>query len=135
MADKPEEEVVYTKPTSQVDLDARLNDESDPPVHLASENPNPFHEDGYVGVSPEYANAANETDEPLQAEEGPDMQAEEAFEDAYGDSSGEVSEQMEEARAKVTRPEDEDDNSAPTATAAKATTTKKTAAKTSESSS
>ena len=133
MADKEEtEEVVYTKPTSQVDLEARLGDESDPPVHLESVNPDPFHEDGYVGVSPEYANAANETDEPYEAEEGPDADAEQAFADAYGDSSGEVTPQMEEAYAKVTRDDSEAD--APAPTAAK-TTTKKTAAKTSESSS
>lgn len=104
MADKEEqEEAVYTKPTSQVDLEARLSDESDPPVYNASVAPDPFNEDGFVGVSPEYANAANETDEPLAADEGADQMAEEAFEAAYGDSSGEVSERAQEAHDKVTR--------------------------------
>jgi hypothetical protein len=131
--DKDEaEEVVYTPSTEQVYLDNLLNNPADPPVYNAAENPNPFHEDGYIGVSAEYANAANEYEEPLQAEEGPDMAAEEAFEDAYGDSSGEVTPQMEEAVAKVTRDDGAAEADAP---AAKTTTTKKTAAKTSESSS
>jgi len=125
---KDEEEVVYTPSTHQVYLET-LTEESDPPVFNASVNPNPFHEDGYVGVSPEYANAANETDEPLQSEEGPEMAAEEAFENAYGDSTGEVTPQMQEAHAKVTR-----DDVVPESPAAKAPA-KKTAAKTSESSS
>ena len=75
MADQEKEEVVYTKPTSQVDMEARLGDDSPPPVFNEGSNPDPFNEDGFVGVSPEYANAANETDEPLEAEEGPDSDA------------------------------------------------------------
>lgn len=131
MAKEEKEEAVYTMPTSQVDLEARLGDESDPPVFLPMQNPNPFHEDGYVGVSPEYANAANETDEPLQAEEGPDAAAEEAFEAAYGDSSGEVSDQAKAVHEQVatTFPDDSTET-----TETKATTTKKTAAKSTSSS-
>ena len=136
MADKPEEEVVYTPSTHTQYLES-LTEEKDPPVFNESVNPNPFHEDGFVGVSEEYANAANETDEPLQAEEGPEAAAEESFEDAYGDSSGEVSPQLEDAHAKVTRGDDGDtdkgksESDSPVAKAP----AKKTAAKTSESSS
>lgn len=89
--DKPEEEVVYTKPTSQVDLEQRLDaDEPDPHGFLKSVNPDPNlgSEDGYVGTDPVYQNHAVDTDEPLAAEEGADKAAEEHFADAYGDGSG-----------------------------------------------
>lgn len=122
MADK--EELVYTKPTSQVDMEARLSDDSEPPAFNESTNPNPFHEDGFVGVGLEYANAANDVDEPLQAEEGPDKMAEDAFDAAYGPASGEPTPRAQEAHDKVTTDLGTD---APTATPAKTTTTKKTA--------
>lgn len=81
------EKVEYTKPTSQVDLETRLADDSTP-VFREYSDPAPVNEDGFVGVSPEYANAANDTDVPLAAEDGVDKAAEGAFADAYGDGSG-----------------------------------------------
>ncbi|HWI68183.1 MAG TPA: hypothetical protein VNS88_07360 [Nitrospiraceae bacterium] len=133
MADQEKEEVVYTKPTSQVDMEARLGDDSPPPVFNEGSNPDPFNEDGFVGVSPEYANAANETDEPLEAEEGPDSDAEQAFADSYGDpESDEPSDSMKDAYGKVTRDDggDGSEESDASATTTKTAATKKTAAKT-----
>jgi hypothetical protein len=111
MAQSKKEKVEYTDSTAKRDLEARLNDDSPAPVFNPSVNPD--HEDAklviegegdgsYVAVSPEYANAANEIDQPLQAEEGADKQAEEAWEDSYGDSDGEVSEDLQKAHEKVT---------------------------------
>lgn len=77
--------VEYTKPTSQLDLEARLGDDSTP-VFNPAENPAPVSEDGFVGVSPEYQNYANDTDKPLASEDGVEQVAEELFDSAYGDA-------------------------------------------------
>lgn len=121
-----DEKVEYTDSTAKRDLDARLNNPGPAPVAPHKDYVNPDnsavlvndHEDGegvFVGVSPEYANAANETDAPLQADEGPDAAAEEAFEDSYGDSSGVPSDAVKEALGEVAphRPEVEEPAPAP----------------------
>ena len=113
MADK-KEELVYTDSTAKRDLDARLNNEGPAPVapHKDYVNPdkstvlvNDYESDEYdgqfVGVSPEYANAASDIDAPLQAEEGVDEKAEQVFADSYGDSDGEPSEKVLEAKEEV----------------------------------
>ena len=119
MAEK-KEELVYTDSTAKRDLDARLNNPDpvrvaphkdyvnpDKSVALATDYEGDEVEGVFVGVSPEYANAANDTDAPLQAEEGPDADAESAFEDSFGDSSGKPSEAVLDAREDVAphRPE------------------------------
>lgn len=81
------EKVEYAKPTSQVDLERRLADDATP-VFMEFTDPDPTSDDGFVGVSPEYQNAANKTDEPLAAKSGAEKKVEQAFVDAYGDGSG-----------------------------------------------
>ena len=73
---------VFTKPTSQLDLEARLavDNEVKPP----SPPVNPSVDDsGFIGTDPIYQNRANETDQPLDADEGPDKLAEEAFRKSF----------------------------------------------------
>lgn len=70
MADKAPEPV---KSTTQLDLEARQKDDYVSPIAKAKTvgpNETLVNEDGFVGVSPEYANNANETDAPLASEEG-----------------------------------------------------------------
>lgn len=98
MVAKPK--VEYTTSTAQKDLEARLSDDS-VPVYNESTNPAPVGEDGFVGVSPEYQNYANDTDAPLASEKGAEAEAEDAFDAAYGDSSGEPSDAIKEAYATV----------------------------------
>lgn len=80
---KPEEEVVYTKPTSQLDLERRLanDNESSLAVVQAVNNGNPFgvEEEAYVNVDPIYQNYADDTHKPLEAEEGPEKDALDAY--------------------------------------------------------
>lgn len=82
------------KPTSQLDLERRLSEGDPEPVLFKTVNPdesslmadNEWGEDSdnaFVGTDPIYQNRANETDQPLQAEEGPDKDAEEAFFSSY----------------------------------------------------
>ena len=87
MAEK--EKVVYTKPTSQTDLEARLESEKngENPFALASSTVNPGTPDEtdglYVGTDPIYQNHANDTEAPLQAQKGGEKLAEEKFLKAY----------------------------------------------------
>lgn len=102
-AKQKKEEVQYSKPTSQLDLEARLTadaEETSPPPRRKGEdydaptsfelqgavNPNgdPTNE-GYIGTDVIYQNYAEETNKPFQAEEGPDKLAEDAFAAAFGD--------------------------------------------------
>lgn len=77
------EEVEYTKPTSLLDLEARLERENQSDLVLPSYvNPEDAERpeaqwavegnevDNYVGVSPEYMTYANETDKPARAADG-----------------------------------------------------------------
>lgn len=80
------EEAVYTKPTSQVDLEERLDRDNE--VVSTTKTYNPGYGDVepgnlYLGTNPEYQNHANDTEAPLQADEGPDQLAEEAVLGAY----------------------------------------------------
>ena len=82
-------EVEYTKPTSQLDLEARLdkdnrNEAAEAPL---ATYPDAQDEEGFVGVSPEYANYANDTDKPLAAEEGAEKVAEDLFLDEVAKSA------------------------------------------------
>lgn len=90
----PKEKVEYTRPTSQLDLERRLaNDNNvEPAGHLRSVNPSDAldlddeGDDGFVGVDPVYRNYANETEKPMQADEGPEAKAEELhWRSVYGE--------------------------------------------------
>lgn len=92
------------KPTSQLDLQRRLEDEKDnpPPVFMASVNPvdsvlTGEDDDGnvYYGTDPIYQNRANETDLPHAAEEGPDKLAEDAYLDSL-EGGNEATDQLKE---------------------------------------
>jgi hypothetical protein len=79
---KPAEGVSYTRPSSQLDNEARLAVDNAVTGPLVAENPNPKAEEGFVGVGFEYQNFANETDKPLTADEGVDKDLEQLFSDA-----------------------------------------------------
>lgn len=83
---EPKEEVIYTKPTSQLDLEERLarNNESPLSVVQAQNSQSPFgvEEGAYVNVDPIYQNYANDTEKPLEAEEGVEKDALDVFKDA-----------------------------------------------------
>ena len=84
------QKVEYTKPTSQLDLEARLDSEDDeklgtPLFPMKNPDLEPT-KDGYVGTDPVYQNFANDTEKPLAADGGADQLAEEAAQDAYGDA-------------------------------------------------
>jgi hypothetical protein len=108
MADQ--EEVVYTKPTSQVDLEERLSEDYQSSLVLQKDtNPGAAPVDerwkledndtsAYVGVSPEYQNYANETDKPLRSEEGVQATLEEQLYTAY-DGNKEDAEKADEKQA------------------------------------
>lgn len=76
-------ETKYTPSTAQRDLEARLSDEKPIPNLMVTVNPadqeNLVTKEGYIGVSPEYQNAANETDKPMRAESGADKLSEDLF--------------------------------------------------------
>lgn len=80
------EKVVYTKPTSQVDLEERLKRDNESPLSVvrAENNHNPFgvDEEAYVNVDPVYQNHANDTEKPLEAKSGVEKKALETFKDA-----------------------------------------------------
>lgn len=75
---KEEPEVEFTAPTSQADLERRLDEDyvSDAALPDNVINPNPFGAEDYAGTDPIYQNYANEQHKPLRAEEGPDKAAE-----------------------------------------------------------
>lgn len=79
---------VDNRPTSQLDLEARLKNDFRPAVIDNTENDvlnpekvvTPYRlEDndtsGYLGVSPEYMNYANEAEKPITATEGPEAES------------------------------------------------------------
>lgn len=90
------DEVVFTKPTSQLDLEARLSAEAEVTAFHTTVNPTYVDEDGngYVGTDAIYTNRANEVDQPLEAEEGADALAEGAFFAAVEDRHREPSKEL-----------------------------------------
>lgn len=98
----PVEEVVYTQPTSALDLERRLSEEADPPVFNKTVNPvdTNFDKDGYVSTDPIYHDRANETDQPQAAEEGAFKLAEEAMEGVHDKNA--ASEPLKESYGAVT---------------------------------
>jgi hypothetical protein len=89
MADDNEQEqekVEYTKSTATLDLEARLENDNAVPGPARVLNPGYGDVEAgnlYLGTNPEYQNHANDTDAPLQAEDGPERDAEEAALAAY----------------------------------------------------
>lgn len=88
----------YTKPTSQLDLERRLEEQNkvQPASHLTALNPadqldlDDESDDGFVGVDPIYRNYANDTEKPLQADEGAEAKAEELhWKSVYGEATEE----------------------------------------------
>lgn len=112
---KPAEGVELDVPsTHQQYLEKTLGEESEAPVFGASQNPvdSTLNADGFVGVDPVYQNFANDTDEPLAAEEGPDKLAEEAYADAVEGGPREASDALKENFSSVSRVENPKDESA-----------------------
>jgi hypothetical protein len=79
------EEAKYDKPTSQLDLEARLERENEnTDAHVPGyTNPVSFGVENYVGTDPIYQNHANDTEAPLNAEEGAEKTAEELFRESH----------------------------------------------------
>jgi hypothetical protein len=98
--------ILGLKPTSQLDLENRLPNEKTGGARQNTLNPGDWYNDqpvadGYVGVSTEYGNAANDTDKPISADEGVDADVEELYDARISAavSTGEHLSPMEEARA------------------------------------
>lgn len=71
---------VDVKSTHQRYLETVLDPERKAPVFSESVNPSvAITDDGYIGTDPIYQNHANATDEPHQADDGPDKLAEDAY--------------------------------------------------------
>jgi hypothetical protein len=100
MAEKSKDKVEYTtsKPTSQLDLEARLErDNENPEVHVSVPvNPSYEAEGEYVGTDPIYQNYANETEKPL-AGEGPEQKVVDELKKAH-ESKDESDEEKSPAR-------------------------------------
>lgn len=80
------EEVVYTKPTSQLDLEARMEDDEEGTVTVPQMTNPSTPEEGenlYIGTDPIYQNHASDTEAPRQSQEGGEQKAEEKFLAAY----------------------------------------------------
>lgn len=77
---KPAEGVEYTKPTTQLDLEARQarerGEEPEGTPQARDFRVEGNETDAYVGVSPEYMTYADDTSKPLFAEEGAEAEAE-----------------------------------------------------------
>lgn len=60
-----------SKSPQELDLELRLSEDYVSPLaRQTGVEPTPIVNDGFIGVSPEYANAANETDAPMRADSG-----------------------------------------------------------------
>lgn len=78
------DEVSYTRPATALDAERRLAEGNTVSSRMQGVNPSEAirSDEGYVGVNPEYQNAANETDEPRDAEEGVEKDLEDAYYEA-----------------------------------------------------
>lgn len=61
-------EANYTKPASQLDLEARQADDYEVPSKLTQGTEPELSKNGYVGVDPIYQNHANSTEGPIEAD-------------------------------------------------------------------
>ena len=81
-APKLAEGVEFTKPTSQLDLEARQEAaKKEPELFYVDVNPaaTDENEEGFIGTDPIYYGRANETELPSASEDGPEKVAEEAY--------------------------------------------------------
>lgn len=71
----------FTKPTSQLDLEARQEAAADgkAPVFFTTVNPEAPDDSGFIATDPIYHGRANDTERPRFSEEGSDAVAEEAY--------------------------------------------------------
>jgi hypothetical protein len=69
----------YSKPASQLDLEARQKDDYEPPAVLKPGVDPALSTNGYVGVDPIYQNAANSTERPIEATKGAEAKVFENF--------------------------------------------------------
>lgn len=101
----------YTKPTSQLDLEARqAKDFVNPSVLVKGVDGEPS-DNGFIGVDPVYQNYANETDRPLLAEGGAESKLEKDYvTDDVDTTKGATPEGESEAEDKA---EDEDKGTTP----------------------
>lgn len=100
---KPADGVSYIKSTAALDLEARLGEDAEvAPKWFESTNPVAPEKDSYVGTDPIYYDRANETDQPLSAEEGADKLAEEAAAAGYQKSEEKPAEEKAETKGKKT---------------------------------
>ena len=81
MAQKKAQEAQYAPPASQVDLEERLASGNAShrilsTADIAVQEPRPDDVEGYINVDPIYQNHANDTEAPLQGEEGPEAELE-----------------------------------------------------------
>jgi hypothetical protein len=60
----------YSKPASQLDLEARQKEDYVPPTARTQAEDPGKSENGYIGVAAEYQNFANETEAPIKVEKG-----------------------------------------------------------------
>jgi hypothetical protein len=110
---KPAEGVELDVPSPhQQYLESLLGEEHEAPTFGGvSVNPNDnkaITDDGYVGVDPVYQNFANDTDEPLQADEGGDKLAEDAYVEAVEGDAKEAGEELKELFGAVTNADEND---------------------------
>ena len=113
----------YSKPTSQVDLEARLKDDYvSPSVINQGVDPVYESENGYVAVDPIYQHFANETEKPLASESGVEKKLEEVYYnedtdfDAGATAEGEGSEEDEDEEEEEETPPAPSPNTPPTNT-------------------
>lgn len=100
---------VYTKPTSELDAEARLAEDFVPAGVLKPGVDPEKSENGYVGVDPIYQTFANDTEQPLRAEDGVEKVMEEKVLDDDSDSSTAATpESVEDAEDEDDEDEDED---------------------------
>jgi hypothetical protein len=99
---------VDVKSTHQRYLETVLDPDREAPVFSESVNPSEaVTSDGYIGTDPIYQNHANDTDEPMQADEGPDKLAEDAYIDSVEGEPTEAGEALKGHFADLTRTADD----------------------------
>lgn len=99
---------VDVKSTHQRYLETVLDPDRKAPVFSESVNPSEaVTSDGYIGTDPIYQNHANATDEPHQADDGPDKLAEDAYIDSVEGEPADAGEALKGHFADLTRSADD----------------------------
>jgi hypothetical protein len=103
MAPKPS----YSKPTSQLDLEARQKPDYVPPGVVKQGEDQGLSDNGYIAVDPIYQNHANDTEAPIRAEKGPEAKV---FDNHYAEDVDFDTTGPEEGEAPEDEDESEDEN-------------------------